>query len=180
MQKEINRSPEELDDLYAAYLDRRMGQNREPDNETAIRALQWIVYSRQSVTLTVLSRAMVVDGVNNIGPIVDVPRVRERLEKVLGILVVFRQVKDELQVTLVHQTLKDFLARSGDQSQKTLVRVADQSRILIRLRSPAQQSCSAIFPIPYENPYELQNSTFCATQCDHGCPICDLSRHASP
>ncbi|KAK0239383.1 hypothetical protein EDD85DRAFT_447557 [Armillaria nabsnona] len=152
MQKEINRSPEELDDLYAAYLDRRMGQNREPDNETAIRALQWIVYSRQLVTLTVLSRAMVVDGVNNIGPTVDVPRVRERLEKVLGILVVFRRVKDELQVTLVHQTLKDFLARSGDQSQKTLVRVADQSRILIRLRSPAQQSLLCNIPYPIRKP----------------------------
>ncbi|KAK0196381.1 hypothetical protein F5146DRAFT_1152112 [Armillaria mellea] len=137
MRKEINRSPEELDDLYAAYLDRTMGQNREPDNETAIRALQWIVYSRQSVTLTVLAGAM---------------NVRERLEKVLGILVVFRGVKGELQVTLVHQTLKDFLVRSGDQNQKTLVRVADQSRILIRLKSPAQQSLVYSTPHPVRKP----------------------------
>lgn len=152
MEKEINRSPEELDDLYAAYLDRTLGQNREPDNETAIRALQWIVYSRQSVTLTVLAGAMAVDGVNNIRPIVDVQNVRERLEKVLGILVVFRGVKGELQVTLVHQTLKDFLVRSGDQNQKTLVRVADQSRILIRLKSPAQQSLVYSTPYPIRKP----------------------------
>ncbi|KAK0211603.1 hypothetical protein IW262DRAFT_1519187 [Armillaria fumosa] len=152
MKKEINRSPEELDDLYAAYLDRTIGQNRESDNESAIRALQWIVYSRQSVTLTVLAGATVVDGVNNSRSIVDVRSVRERLEKVFGILVVIRRVKGELQVTLVHQTLKDFLVRSGDQKQKTLVRVADQSSILIRLRSPTQQSLLCNTPYPIRKP----------------------------
>ncbi|KAK0468741.1 hypothetical protein IW261DRAFT_923000 [Armillaria novae-zelandiae] len=152
MTKEINRSPEELDDLYAAYLDRTLGQNQESDNESAIRALQWIVYSRQSVTLTVLAGATVVDGDNKTMPIVDVQSVRKRLEKVFGILVVFRPVKSELQVTLVHQTLKDFLVRSGDENQKTLVRVADQSRILIRLKSHDQQSLLYNTPYPIRKP----------------------------
>ncbi|PBK80305.1 hypothetical protein ARMGADRAFT_1098448 [Armillaria gallica] len=144
MEMELNRSPEKLDDLYAEYLDRRMEQNRVSDHKTAIRALQWILHSRQSVTPTLLATALAVDGFSGMKPISDVG---EGFKNVLGILVVFRKVNDEVQVTLVHETLKDFLVRSGDHNQETSLCVADQSRILVRPRDPSvsnQRSDSAI------------------------------------
>jgi hypothetical protein len=140
MENEIERSPEELDDLYAQYLDRRMKQNQESDSKLAVRALQWIVYSQQPITSALLDTTVALTGhqLNESRHIADI---RKLLEGVLGILVEFRQAEDDRwQATLVHQTLKDFLVRSGDSNKATLLRVADPSRILLRLRNPLHET----------------------------------------
>ena len=139
MENEIERSPEELDDLYAQYLDRRMKQNQEYDNKLAIWALQLIVYSRQPITSALLDTIVTLTS-NQLNESRDIADVRKLLEGVLGILVEFRKASDRWQATLVHQTLKDFLVRSGDRNKTTLLRVADPSRILLRLRSPFHET----------------------------------------
>ena len=139
MKNEIERSPEELDELYAQYLDRRMKQNQDPDNELAIWALQWIVYSRQPITSILLDATVALEN-RQLNEIKHISDVRKPLERVLGILVEFRKVSDRWQATLVHQTLKDFLIRSGDSNKITLLRVADPSRILLRLRNPLHET----------------------------------------
>ena len=140
MKNEIERSPEELDDLYAQYLDRRMKQNQSPDNELAIWALQWIVYSRQPITSVLLDATVALAG-HQLDESKHISDVRKPLEQVLGILVEFRKASDSRwQATLVHHTLKDFLVRSGDSNKRTLLRVADPSRILLRLRDPVHET----------------------------------------
>ena len=117
MENEIERSPEELDDLYAQYLDRRMKQNQEYDNKLAIWALQLIVYSRQPITSALLDTIVTLTS-NQLNESRDIADVRKLLEGVLGILVEFRKASDRWQATLVHQTLKDFLVRSGDRASR--------------------------------------------------------------
>src|SRR6266550_3531344 len=112
MKNEIERSPEELDDLYAQYLDRRMKQNQDPDNKLAIWALQWIVYSRQPITSVLLDATVALTG-RQLNESRHISDVKKPLEGVLGILVEFRKASDRWQATLFHQTLKDFLVRSG-------------------------------------------------------------------
>lgn len=107
--------PPDLMDLYSDYLSQRLKANSMPDNEIALRALQWIVHSSQPLSLNFLAQALVVDLAQVHGT-VDAEflgDIKSRISDAVGILIEWHESDQEL---FRSDHSGNYFARVGHQS----------------------------------------------------------------
>jgi hypothetical protein len=109
----LESSPENLDALYEDYLSQRLKNNNEYRNEVALRVLQWLRYSPDLVTSTLLHRVLAVDLKKDEGICPDNldTSIETVVAKALGILVEWRETEAVSYASLIHQSLRDYLSR---------------------------------------------------------------------
>ncbi|KIM90391.1 hypothetical protein PILCRDRAFT_812129 [Piloderma croceum F 1598] len=109
----LESSPENLDALYEGYLSQRLKNNNKYRNEVALRVLQWLRYSPDPVTSTLLHRVLAVDLNKAEGVCPDNldTNIKTVVAKALGILVEWRQTGAVSYASLIHQSLRDYLSR---------------------------------------------------------------------
>jgi hypothetical protein len=103
--------PSDLMDLYSNYLSQRIKANSRFDNEVALRALQWIVYSPQPLSLNFLGHALVVDLAQGHGTADPefLGDIKSRISDAIGILIEWHKSDQD------HDT-GNYFARLGHQS----------------------------------------------------------------
>lgn len=100
-----------LDTLYKNYFSRQLTRNNNNHNQIAMRALQWILYSPQPVTSSLLRVVLAIDSTDE-GLDSDKldDSIKVTVSTALGVLVSWQNTPDGLsQATLMHASLRDYL-----------------------------------------------------------------------